>query len=95
MCMYVCMYVCIDVCMCVRIPLRACVKEPVVFTFLVLYLILVHSFSTRKDKTYCPVFVFRRGICNAICDLVLYKSYQGLNLPSICDNMTVQSRSRI
>ena len=34
--------------------------------------ILDHIFGPKKDKLFCPVFVFRRGMSNAICDLVLY-----------------------
>ena len=34
----------------------------------------------KKDKIFCPVFVFRRGMCNAICDLVLYPQSQDLNI---------------
>ena len=57
--------------------LKPCVKV-VVFTFLVLWLILVHIFIPKKDKACCPIFVFRKGISNAnICDVVLYLLYEG------------------
>ena len=39
---------------------RAYVKEVVAFTFLALWLILVHTFGPRKDKSYFPVLVLRR-----------------------------------
>ena len=60
-------------------------KEVVVFTFLVLRLVLVHILGPRKDKVRCPVLVFRRGISNAICDLVLYLLYGGLKVSLIYD----------
>ena len=37
------------------------VKEAIVFTLLVLWLIFVYIFCPRKDKASCHVFVFRRG----------------------------------
>lgn len=49
-------------------------KETVVSKVLVLWLILVHIFSPRKDKARCPVFVFCSGIFNAIYGLALYSS---------------------
>ena len=42
--------------------------------------ILDHIFGPKKDKLFCPVFVFRRGMSNAICDLVLYLQSEGLNI---------------
>ena len=33
--------------------------------------ILDHIFGPEKDKLFCPVFVFHRGMSNAICVLVL------------------------
>ena len=59
-------------------------KEVVVFTFLVLRLVLVHILGPGKDVCY-PVLVFRRGISNAICDLVLYLLYGGLKISLIYD----------
>ena len=47
---------------------------------LILGLILDHIFGPKKDKLFCPVFVFRRGMSNAICDLVLYLQSEGLNV---------------
>ena len=32
------------------------------------------------DKLFCPTFVFRRGISNATCDIVLYLQSEGLNI---------------
>ena len=57
----------------------------VVFTFLVLWPILVHIFSPRKDKACYSVFVFVRGISNGICDLALYLLHKGLNISFIYD----------
>ena len=37
---------------------RACVKEAIAFTLLVLWLILVHMFGFRKDKACYQVFSF-------------------------------------
>ena len=37
-------------------------------------------FWPKKDKLFCPVFVFRRGMSNAICDLVLYLQSEDLNI---------------
>ena len=42
--------------------------------------ILDHIFGPKKDKLFCPVFVFRRGMSKAICDLVLYLQSEGLNI---------------
>ena len=64
---------------------RAYVKGAVVFTFLVLWLVLICIFGPRKDKACCPVFIFRRGIYNAIWVLVLYLLYEGLNISLIYD----------
>ena len=55
-------------------------KEAIVFTLLVLWLILVHIFGPRKDKAYYPVFAFCRGISNVICFMVLYFLYECLNI---------------
>ena len=60
--------------------LIACTKEGDVLTFLILRPILDHIFGPKKDKPLCPVFVFRRGMSNAICDLVLYLQSEGLNI---------------
>ena len=56
------------------------IKEDDVLTFLILEFILDHIFGPKKDKLFCPVFVFRRGMSNAICDLVLYQQSKGLNI---------------
>ena len=55
-------------------------KQDDVLTFLILGSILDHIFGLKKDKLFCLVFVFRRGISNAICDLVLYLQSEGLNI---------------
>ena len=41
-------------------------------TFLLLGFILDHTFGPKKDNLSCPVFVFRRGMSNVICDPILY-----------------------
>ena len=60
--------------------LIACIKEDDVLTFLILGPILDHIFDPKKDKLFCPVLVFCRGMPNAICDLVLYLQSEGLNI---------------
>ena len=42
--------------------------------------ILDHIFGPKKDKLFCPVFVSRRGMPNAIHGLVLYLQSEGLNI---------------
>ena len=42
--------------------------------------ILDHIFGPKKDKLFCPVFFFCRGMSNAICDLVLCLQSEGLNI---------------
>ena len=59
--------------------LRACIKEYDVLTVLILGPILDHVFGPKKDKLFCPVFLFCRGMSNAICDLLLYLQSVGLN----------------
>ena len=68
---------------CFKISLfRTCLKEAVIFTFFVPWLILVHIFGPRKDKTCwikaTIVFVFPY-LYNATCVLVLYLLDEGLN----------------
>ena len=42
---------------------------------------LDHIFGPKKDKLFCPVFFFfRRGMSNAIYDLLLYLQSEGLNI---------------
>ena len=60
--------------------LIACIKEDDVPTFLILGAIFDHIFGPNNDKHFCPVFAFRRGMSNAICDLVLYLQSEGLNI---------------
>ena len=55
--------------------LIACIKEDNVLTFLIPGPILDHNFGP-----FCPVFVFRRGVSNAMCDLVLYLQSEGLKI---------------
>ena len=43
-----------------------------VLTFSVVVSVLDHIFGPEKDKLFYPVFVFRRGMSYAICNLVLY-----------------------
>ena len=59
--------------------LTACIKDDVL-TFLILGYTLDHIFGPKKDRLFCPVFVFRRGMSSAICDLVLYLQSEGLNI---------------
>ena len=39
-----------------------------------------HIFVPTKDKRFCSVFVFYRGMSDAICDPVLYLLSEGLNI---------------
>ena len=41
---------------------------------------LDHIFGPKKDKVFCPVFVFRSGMSNVICVLILYLQSEGLNI---------------
>ena len=41
--------------------------------------ILAHIFYPKKDKPFCPVFVFCRVMSNAICDFALYLQTEGSN----------------
>ena len=54
--------------------LGAFLKEDDVLSFL----ILGPYFGPKKDKLFYPVFVFRRCMSNAICDVVLYLQNKGL-----------------
>ena len=47
---------------------------------MILGFILDHILGPKKDKIFCPKFVFHRGMSNAICDLVLYLQNEGLNI---------------
>ena len=55
-------------------------KEDDVLTFFILGSMLDLSFGPKKDKLFCLVIAFRRGMSNAICDLVLYLQSEGLNI---------------
>ena len=73
-----------SLCRCSKIFfLRACMKEDDVLTFLTRGSILACIFGPKNDKLLCPVFVFCRGMSNAICDLVLYLQSEDLNISSI------------
>ena len=45
--------------------------------------ILDHIFGPTKDKFFFPAFIFRTGLSNGICDLVLYLQTGGLNISLI------------
>ena len=49
-------------------------EQFVVLTTFKSLLILDHILGPTNDIFFCPKAVFRRGISNAICDLVLYIS---------------------
>ena len=49
-------------------------------TLLLLGSILDNIFGPRKDNLSCPVFVFRRRMCDDICDPGLYLKSEGLNI---------------
>ena len=46
-------------------------KKAVALTFLILGFIFDLSFSFKKNKRFCPAFVFQRDMSNAIYNLVL------------------------
>ena len=56
---------------------RACVKETLILTFLVLWIILVYIFIPKKKYKACCLVFF--------CNLVLYLLYEGLNIALIYD----------
>ena len=56
------------------------IKEDDVLVFVMLGLIFDQIFGPKKDKLFCPVFVFRRAMSSAICDLVLYVQSEGSNI---------------
>ena len=60
--------------------LRVCIKGNDVLTMLILGVFFDHIFGPKKDKLFCPVFVFRRGLSNAICDPVLYLQSEGIKI---------------
>ena len=47
-------------------------KEDDVLIFLILGPVWYHIFGPYKEKLFYPVFVFRRGMSNAVYDLKLY-----------------------
>ena len=52
-------------------------EKKLCLTFLLLEFILEHNFCSKKDNLSWPVFVFRRGMSNDICDPVLYPKSEG------------------
>ena len=60
--------------------LSPCVKQFVVLTTFKLLLILDYILGPRNNIYFFPKAVFRRGISNAICDLVLYLFKEGVNI---------------
>ena len=60
--------------------LSPCVKQFVVLTAFKSLLILDHILGPRNDIFFCPKAVFRKGISNTICDLVLYLFKEGVNI---------------
>ena len=59
---------------------RACKEEDVVLIFLIPEFIYDYIFGAKKDKLFCPVFVFHKGMSNDICDLVLHLLCENLNI---------------
>ena len=55
-------------------------KEAVVLTLLALGFIFDHIFGPKKYKLICPVVVFCRVTYNVVCDLVLCRQSEGLNI---------------
>ena len=45
-------------------------------------------FGLKKDKLFCPVFVFCKGMSNTICDIVLYLQSEGLIISCIYPGTT-------
>ena len=60
--------------------LIARIKEDNVLTFLILGPILDNIFCPKNDIIFCPVFSFRKGMSNAIYDLLLCLQSEGLNI---------------
>ena len=54
---------------------KACIKLDDVSTFLIPRFIFDLTFGPKKEKLFCLVFIFHRGMSNAICVLVLYLCY--------------------
>ena len=52
-------------------------EEADVLIFLILEFIFDYSFSPREDKLFLLVFVFHRGVPNAIFNLVPYLKNKG------------------
>ena len=61
---------------------KAWVKVAVVLTAFKLLFVLDHTLGPRNEIPFCPIVVFRRGISNAICDLVLYLLKEGVKIYS-------------
>ena len=50
---------------------RACIKEDVILTFLILGFIFVQIFGPKKDRLFCPPFVFHR-VCLMSSGILCY-----------------------
>ena len=61
---------------------RACIKEAVVLTILILGFSYDHILNLKKDTLFCHVFTSRRGMYHATCYLCFVLSLQskGLNI---------------
>ena len=55
-----------------NIFLIACIKEIRYSTIFYTSIYFDHIFGPKTGKLFCSVFVFRKGMSNATCDLVLY-----------------------
>ena len=62
--------------------LRACIKEIDDTRF---------YFRSEEGQLFCSVFVFRRGMSNAIYDLMRYLQSEGLNIISWYNSIPVQN----
>ena len=60
--------------------IKVCIKEDDVLAFLLLGYFFYHIFGPKKDKLFCVVFLFQRGMSNANCDFVLYLHSEGFNI---------------
>ena len=61
---------------------KAWVKVAVVLNAFKLLFVLDHTLGPRNEILFCPILVFRRGISNAICDLVLHLLKEGVKISS-------------
>ena len=63
-------------------------KKDEALIFLIIGSILDYIFGPKKDKLFCPVFVFYKSMSNAICHLVLYLETEDLNISWIYSGTT-------